>query len=93
MTACTIPELDMMTVLEGMVNDPAFCGHPPSFENEPYEVILPQRLNPFMLSKVERKANNRRYAVSVWFTAMMWSGGGTPTLRWKYSDVTVRELV
>ncbi len=93
MTACTMPTLDMMDVLEKMVNDPAFCGHTPSWLNEPYEVALPQRLYPLMMTKTERKANNRRYMVSVWFVAREFYDHGVSRLVWKYSDLKVRELV
>lgn len=95
MTACSMPKLDMMVVLEKMVNDPEFCGHRPSWQHEPYEVVLPQRLDPLMMTKVERKANNRKYSVSVWFVAEDWYDEKEHKifLRWKYSDVKVRELV
>lgn len=82
-----------MVVLEKMVNDPAFCGHMPSWPNEPYEVVLPQRLDPLMMTKTERKANNRKYSVSVWFVAEEWEENGKRSLRWRYSDLKVRELV
>lgn len=94
MTACTMPTLDMMALLDRMVNDPAFCGHTPSHAGQPYEVVLPQRYDPLLLNKAERKANNRKYVVSVWFVAEEeWSDNGTRSLSWRYSDLRVRELV
>lgn len=95
MTACSMPQADSMEILEKYVNDPAAACPVPSWLHEPFSLVLPQKVNPTCLTTKQKKAQNRTFQVAVWFKAEEWFDEKEQKifLRWKYSDLKVRELI
>lgn len=92
MSVCT--NLPSMDFFEKYVNDVLPCNVP-SHVGETLEVVLPQRFNPVMMSKKDRKSKGRPYQVSLIFVAELWRAQIQmhDRLKWKYYDLKVLELV
>ena len=95
MTACHMPTVDTVGIMEKYVNDPLFNGSRPSWKGEPFELVLPQMVNPTYLTTKQKKDQNRVFQVAVIFVAAEWFNESEQKvfLRWKYADLKVRELV
>mgnify|MGYP001571627257 CR=1 FL=1 len=81
-----------MKFFEDYVNSVLPCNRP-SFVGEPLRIVLPQKFNPVMMSKKDRKSMRREFEVRVIFVAERFCGHGRDWLEWRYHDLEIVELI